>query len=279
MSKVYIIGNGYIGSFIASIYKNSYDFVGVCRSRKDNCTTNVSLDISKNDKQLKTLIDKDGVIIYLAAPQGEGKRDETLKNFLTNINKGNVKKIIYISTSGVYGDKNDEMVNEGAELNPITDRAKRRVDAENQIKESLINYTILRVPGIYGSERLPMKRIESRLPLIHIDVCKHTNLIHAKDLSKIIVKCIANDTTNDMVMNVSDGTPIKTTEYYLHIYDALKIKYPEFIDYDEANKTYDEKRKSFLNESRKLDVSLMNEVFPNIIEFKDVIKGIKDSLG
>ena len=79
-------------------------------------------------------------------------------------------------------------------------------------------------------------------------------------------------------MNVSDGTPIKTTEYYLHIYDALKLEYPNFIDYEEANKIYDDKRKSFINESRILDVSLMNKVFPNIIDFKDVKDGIKDSL-
>ena len=79
-------------------------------------------------------------------------------------------------------------------------------------------------------------------------------------------------------MNVSDGTPIKTTEYYLHIYDVLKLNYPKFIDYEEANVLYDDKRKSFINESRILDVSLMNRIFPGIIEFKDVSEGIKDSL-
>lgn len=57
------------------------------------------------------------------------------------------------------------------------------------------------------------------------------------------------------------------------------MKYPEFIDYAEANKTYDSKRKSFINESRILDVSLMNEIFPDIIEYKDIKEGIKDSLG
>ena len=79
-------------------------------------------------------------------------------------------------------------------------------------------------------------------------------------------------------MNVSDGTPIKTTSYYLKIYDALKIEYPLFIDYVEANNIYDEKRKSFINESRMLDVSLMNKVMPGIIKFKNVIDGIRDSL-
>ena len=84
--------------------------------------------------------------------------------------------------------------------------------------------------------------------------------------------------TINIVMNVSDGTPIKTTEYYLHIYDVLKLSYPKFIDYEEANELYDDKRKSFINESRILDVSLMNRIFPGIIEFKDVKEGIKDSL-
>ena len=278
MFKVYIIGNGYIGDHIVREYYDKFSFVGICRSKKSNCEINISVDISKNEEILKKLIDKGSVIIYLAAPQNNGVTDKTLYNFLSNIKRSNVKKIIYVSTSGVYGDKKDQTVDEKSELNPITDRAKRRVDAENQIQKSSIKYTILRVPGIYGSNRLPMQRIKERLPLINKEICKHTNLIHAKDLSKIIMGCITTDKTNNMIMNVSDGTPIKTTEYYLHIYDALKINYPEFIDYEEANKIYDEKRRSFINESRMLDVSLMDSVFPDIIEFKSVVKGIEDSL-
>ena len=64
----------------------------------------------------------------------------------------------------------------------------------------------------------------------------------------------------------------------IYIYDALKKTYPEFIDYDAAEKLYDEKRKSFIKESRKLDTSLMNKIFPDIIEYKDIREGIKQSL-
>jgi nucleoside-diphosphate-sugar epimerase len=123
-----------------------------------------------------------------------------------------------------------------------------------------------------------MKRVDSNLPLIRQNICKHTNLINAKDLAKIIIQCLSHRETMNIVMNVSDGTPIKTTEYYLHIYDALKLEYPKFIDYEEANELYDDKRKSFINESRILDVSLMDRIFPDIIEFKDIREGIKDSL-
>ena len=278
MNKVFIIGNGYIGDLIAKKFNSMYHFVGVCRSNKNNCETNISLDVSKDESLLQKIIDTKSIVIYLAAPQNNGLTDNTLNTFLKNINKANIEKIIYVSTSGVYGDKEDRVVDEKASLNPITDRAKRRVDAEKQIQSSSLRYTILRVPGIYGSNRLPIQRIKERLPLIRRDICKHTNLIHGKDLSDVIVNCISNKKTDDIIMNVSDGTPIKTTDYYLKIYDALKIEYPVFIDYARANEIYDEKRKSFINESRILDVSLMKKIMPGIIKYADVREGIKDSL-
>ena len=163
-------------------------------------------------------------------------------------------------------------------IEPITDRAKRRVDAESQIESSGLNYTILRVPGIYGKGRLPMKRIKERLPLIKRDLCKHTNLIHVKDLARLIVACFNNSASDMSTINVSDGTAIKTTDYYLHIYDLIGQPYPEFIDYEDASQLYDKKRQSFINESRILDTRLMREIFPNIIKFKNVREGIKDCL-
>lgn len=278
MNKIYLIGNGYVCDFITDKYSCDYEFVGVCRSKKNNCKHNYSIDISKCTDELNIVFHDKGDVVYLAPPQSCGIEDHTLENFLFTVDKSKINRLIYISTSGVYGDKKDQLVDERSKLEPITDRAKRRVHAENQIINSTIDYTILRVPGIYGQGRLPMKRVDSELPLIRKDICKHTNLINAKDLAKIIIQCLKEQSTTNIIMNVSDGTPIKTTEYYLYIYDALKLNYPKFIDYQQANELYDDKRKSFINESRILDVSLMNRIFPDIIEFKDVRDGIKDSL-
>ena len=278
MSMVYLVGNGYVSDYITEIKNENEEYVGVCRSKKKNCNMNIRLDISKDDKKLNELIKEKSKVIYLAPPQQSGSLDLVLKNFLLNVNKKNIQKIIYISTSGVYGDRKDKIVSESESVKPITNRAKRRVDAESQIKSAGLNYTILRVPGIYGKNRLPMKRINERLPLIKRDICKHTNLIHVKDLARLIVACLHNTKSNMSVVNVSDGTPIKTTDYYLHIYDLIGQPYPEFIDYEDACKLYDEKRLSFLNESRILDTRLMREIFPNIIKFKDIREGIKDCL-
>ena len=275
---VYLVGNGYVCNYISQIKIENKKYAGVCRSEKKNCDVNIKLDISVDNKKLKELIREKSIIVYLVPPQQNGCLDLVLKNFLLNVNKKYIQKIIYTSTSGVYGDKKDKVVNESESIEPITDRAKRRANAESQIESSGLKYTILRVPGIYGKDRLPMKRIKERLPLIKRDICKHTNLIHVKDLARLIVACFNNSASDMSTINVSDGTAIKTTDYYLHIYDLIGQPYPEFIDYEDASKLYDKKRQSFMNESRILDTRLMREIFPNIIKFKDVREGIKDCL-
>ena len=275
---VYLVGNGYVSNYISQIKVENTKYAGVCRSEKKNCDANIKLDISVDNKKLKELIREKSIIVYLVPPQQNGCLDLVLKNFLLNVNKKYIQKIIYTSTSGVYGDKKDKVVNESESIEPITDRAKRRANAESQIESSGLKYTILRVPGIYGKDRLPMKRIKERLPLIKKDICKHTNLIHVKDLARLIVACFNNSASDMSTINVSDGTAIKTTDYYLHIYDLIGQPYPEFIDYEDASQLYDKKRQSFINESRILDTRLMREIFPNIIKFKDVREGIKDCL-
>ena len=130
MNRVYLIGNGYVCDFITECEIDDIEFIGVCRSDKHNCHKNIKLDISKDNSSLRDLIQEKSIVVYLAPPQLNGQRDLILNNFLGCIDRDNILKIIYISTSGVYGDRKDAVVNEEVSVNPITDRAKRRVDAE-----------------------------------------------------------------------------------------------------------------------------------------------------
>ena len=76
---------------------------------------------------MKELITEKSTVVYLAPPQQNGRIDLVLKNFLLNVNKKYIQKIIYTSTSVVYGYKKDKVVYEIESIEPITDRAKRRV--------------------------------------------------------------------------------------------------------------------------------------------------------
>ena len=92
MSMIYLVGNGYVSDYISQIKVKNREYVGVCRSEKNNCDINIKLDIYADNKKLKELITEKSIVIYLAPPQQNGCIDLVLKNFLSNVNKKNIQK-------------------------------------------------------------------------------------------------------------------------------------------------------------------------------------------
>ena len=284
-SNLILAGSGYLGESIIAEYhiiKNSFNIIELCRSIKSHRpeVKTIQMDFDKITNNMSYI---DGsVIVYMAPPDTVDLKDTRLNKFLNKIANYEIKKLIYISTSGVYGNCSGNIVNEKNQLNPLTDRAKRRADAETQIQEFCmrknIGGIIFRVPGIYGRNRLPIKRVLERDPLIKIEESRTTNLIHVSDLTRLVIKALKLRNNKTEIINVSDGKAVKTTKYYEIIYKALKIKLPEYISYEQAMNMYDEKRASFLKESRILDVTKMKQLFPDCIKYEELEDGIKESL-
>ena len=284
-NKIILAGSGYLGDNIIDLLdemNHSYLITEISRSKKnrDGNIQSIQHDI---DTSIRLDLDLEGSkIIYMAPPDTSSDGDLRIAKFIDTISKYNIARFIYISTSGVYGNCHGNKVNELVRVNPITDRAMRRVDAENKLidfgRNNNVEILILRVPGIYGKNRLPIKRIINREPLIEKAQSRTTNLIHVQDLSRIVIKSLEIEIKETEIINVSDGTAVKTTEYYEKIYDALEINLPEYISYKEAKKLYDKKRLSFLNESRVLDTTKMKKIFPGCIKYTKLSEGIKASL-
>ena len=281
--KIVLAGSGYLGKSIIKLACN-YNYESILEySRTGKASNNVEYIRKDFDEDAYHLdeITENSSIIYMAPPNQESHQDNRLKKFLKKLSNRKICKITYISTSGVYGNHDDRVVDETTELKPITDRAKRRVSAENMIKAYSLktsnDYIILRVPGIYGPDRLPINRINNQEPVILELESKKTNLIHVEDLARISWGCLNSDIKNE-IFNVSDGCPITVTRFYNEICNVLNLKMPPQISMTEAQECFSEKRLSFLNESRILDISKMEKHFPNQIKYKKVRKGIEASL-
>ncbi len=188
---------------------------------------------------------------------------------------------VYLSTSGVYGDRQGNWVTETSEVSPLTDRAKRRVSAEQQLmywhQQENTAVVILRVPGIYGPGRLPITKLKNRQPIITPEESPYTNLIHAEDLA-IASICAANRGKPGQIYNVSDGHPVKTSEYYLAVANTCELAAPPMISMAEAQHRFDANRLSFLNESRRLDVSKMQQELQPTLKFENLQEGLRASL-
>src|SRR5262245_44870402 len=127
------------------------------------------------------------------------------------------RRIVYLSTSGVYGDCGGDRVDESRPLAPQTERARRRLDAEQALgewrAERGVEVVILRVPGIYAADRLPLERLRQGTPVLRADEDVYTNHVHADDLAAICVRALALDAPPG-VYNASDDTELKRGDYF-----------------------------------------------------------------
>jgi nucleoside-diphosphate-sugar epimerase len=199
---------------------------------------------------------KFGGLCYLAPPPSSGVQDTRMRGFLESLEKTSLpRRIVYISTSAVYGDCRGDWITEEQPLQPATDRGRRRLDAERQLQAWAarhgVEWVILRVPGIYGPGKLPLERLRKGLPVLREAEAPYTNRIHADDLATICVAALDSDHHNT-VYNVSDGHPSTMTDYFFRVADAAGLPRPSVVSREEAQQVLSAGMLSFLQDSRRM---------------------------
>jgi nucleoside-diphosphate-sugar epimerase len=200
-------------------------------------------------------------ILHFAPPPNAGTKDTRTRNLLSALSqvqgrrRSLPKRLLYISTSGVYGDCAGEWVNETHPLNATSPRSRRRVDAEMQIRNwarrNQVKASILRVPGIYAADRLPLSRVQQGTPGIIASEDSYTNHIHADDLARISVAALQRGKAC-RVYHASDDSQLKMGEYFDFVADAFCLPRVPRFSRAEAQRVLPETLLSFMNESRRL---------------------------
>ena len=266
---IFIVGCGDIGQRVATLWQNrSFDVFALTHS-EENATQLQSNDIMPirgdldSAETLQDLPVRNALVYYFAPPPRSGETEPRMTNFLDAISIDALPvHLLYMSTSGVYGDTGGEWVTENSPLNPKTDRSKRRVDAERQVRgwsaETGIPFTILRVPGIYGPGRLPIGKVKSGRPVLREGDAPYSNRIHADDLARICVDVVTDGEPSE-TYNVNDGNPGSITQYYFTLADLLGIERPPTISMEAAREQFSPMLLSFLEESKRLDISKLRD--------------------
>lgn len=220
------------------------------------------------------------LVYYFAPPTGGGPFDSRMRSFCQAVSAGPLpEKVVYMSTSGVYGDCGGEWVTEETPLNPQTSRAQRRVDAETTLKEwgqeHSVPVVILRVTGIYGPGRLPLARIQQGHPVLREEESPPTNRIHADDLAVVSVKAAETATDGD-IFNVSDGQPGTMTQYFNLVSELLDLPPLPQVDMEEAKRVMNPMMLSYLTETRRMDNRKMIDQLGVTLTYPNLKAGLKN---
>ena len=262
LNTILIIGFGDIGQRVASIWLTEGAKVhALSRTPEKLNTPEVTLHQDDLDDAcgLNTLPTKEALLYYFAPPPAEGDNDPRVEQLLAGINPGELpQRVVYISTSGVYGDCQGAIVTEETVPRPETGRARRRRAAEQAFlawgKIHTVPITILRVGGIYGPGRLPIQRIQQGTPILKREEAPYSNRIHAYDLAEICV-CAGQQTGPSTIYNTCDGEHSTMSEYFLAVAEAAGLTPPPQISWAETQEQFSPTMLSYLTESRRMDIS------------------------
>ena len=260
-TRIWIVGCGDVGCRLALRLRiDGFDPVGLVRSEA-GLRRLQRLDIKG---QLIELDDPDDLVLrppdwlfHFVPPPSQGRVDTRLRRLLSEL-RTSPQRLIYCSTSGVYGDCEGRWIDEDEALKPAHDRAWRRVDAEQAVTDyaarSRSSAVILRVPGIYGPGRLRADRLRGDRALVLPEQSPWSNRVHADDLADAAVRAatleLAAGTTR--VYNVSDGHPLGMTDYLLRCATVLGVPAPPLRPLADVMAAATPMQREFLSESKRL---------------------------
>ena len=201
-------------------------------------------------------------VLHLAPPPtqpAQGRSDPRTSHLLHALaRKGRVRRIVYASTSGVYGDCAGARFDETQAVDPGTDRARRRVDAEQRLRwygrAFGVSVTLLRIPGIYAGDRAgghPRERLARGAPVLSAEHDVFTNHIHADDLARACVAALHRG-ASQRVLHVCDDTDMKMGDYFDLAADLEGLPRPRRITPEQARIELSPMQLSFMGESRRL---------------------------
>jgi nucleoside-diphosphate-sugar epimerase len=217
-------------------------------------------------------------VIHTAPPPAQGEADPRTTALIQALAKGGSvpQRFIYISTSGVYGDCGGEWVSETRRVSPHSARALRRVAAERALRHwgrrSGVVVNVLRVPGIYAADRLPLARLQQGTAALLAEEDSYSNHIHAADLARAIVYACRRGRPQ-RVYHVSDDQPEKMGDYFDQVARWAGLPCPPRVSRAEAPARLGPGLWSFVAESRRLsNYRLRHELklplqYPGVADF------------
>jgi nucleoside-diphosphate-sugar epimerase len=274
---VLIVGYGDIGQRVARLcVARGWPVTAVARSPRPLPGVGLLAADLDRPESLAALPTGGSRVLYFAPPPDRGSTDPRMSAFLDAAAAAPPDRIVYLSTSGVYGDRGGAWVGEDDMPDPQTDRGRRRLDAELRLRAFAAAYgsapVVLRVGGIYGPGRLPVDRLRKGLPVLAAADCGFTNRVHAEDLAAIAVAA-AERGQPGAIYNVSDNRPGTMTEYFDAVADRLGLPRPPQVALDEAERVLTPGMLSYLRESRRLDARKLAELGVTL-RYPDLASGL-----
>ncbi len=245
-NKLFCFGFGYVCDYLAYSLKQTgnWDIAGTTRNNEKRRilrnNRKIEAYLFNNEQPLADPLYflEDATHILVSTPPND-KGDPTFLIHGEDIAKlKNLKWIGYLSTIGVYGDRNGGWVDEDSEIRPNSKRGSRRAKSEQQWlslhKEYNLPLHIFRLAGIYGPGRSALDTVKTGAAR-RVDKPGHAfNRIHIDDLVNILIASMKNPNPGN-IYNIADDRATPSHEVIEYACNLLNVDVPPLLPYSEAD--------------------------------------------
>lgn len=285
--RVLIVGCGDVGLRAAALLKNSSRVYALTSSEsrvaalQQRGITALLGDLDE-PASLRRLAGVATHMVHMAPPPLQARSDPRTRDLVQALQlRSSPQCVVYGSTSGVYGDCGGAWINETQPLNPQTERAARRVDAEAWLNawgsRGFPRINILRIPGIYALDReggTPRERLQRGTPVLQAAEDVFTNHIHADDLARAAVLSLWRGKTL-RPLHVSDDSDMWMGDYMDMAADLWQLPRPPRISRAQAQTALPAMTLSFMNESRRMQNQRMKTELRMKLRYPTVREGLQ----
>lgn len=300
--RILIVGCGDVGMRVARLLGGRARLYALTHSPERHAELRAAgitpISGSLDDRQsLRRIAALAPYVLHFAPPPGEGEADPRTRRLLAALGtptpprgpgksgaahaafagRGSLSALVYISTSGVYGDCGGAQVAETWPARPNNTRAKRRADAEARLRRfgrTNGRVDILRAPGIYAQERMPAERVKKGLPAIVAADDVHTNHIHAGDLARLALSALFRGRPNRLY-NAVDDSGLKMGDWFDVVADHLGLPRPPRQSREEVLAAVTPAMRTFLTESRRLSNRRIKQELKFRLKYPTVREGLQ----
>ncbi|MBU6257417.1 MAG: NAD(P)H-binding protein [Burkholderiales bacterium] len=282
-----VVGCGDIGCRVLRLLRSRWRLLALTSSpaRAPTLRAQGALPLVGDLDDARTLARLAGLadaVLHLAPPQGDGARDRRTANLIAALARSpRTTRLVYAGTSGVYGDGAGARFDETRAIAPATDRARRRADAESQLRaygrRHGVRVTLLRVPGIYAADRPggdPRERLARGTPVLAAADDVYTNHIHADDLARACVAALHRGAPQ-RVIHACDDSELRMGDYFDLAADLAGLPRPPRVPRAQAAQLLSPLQLSFMGESRRLDNRRLKRELRLALRYPTVAEGLR----
>lgn len=252
--KMLVFGHGYSAGFLTPLLTaRGWQVTGTTRDDPDRVAAAGAVPLlwPGSEYALRTAIAQADAILVSTAPGPDG--DPVLAAFRDDLACARPRWLGYLSTTGVYGDRDGGWVDEESVLDGSGPRGQARIAAEGAWQDLARAHNlplhIFRLAGIYGPGRGPFQKVRDGTARRIIKPGQVFSRIHVEDIAQVLLASIdAPDPIG--IYNVCDDDPAPPQDVIAHAATLLGLPLPPAVPFDQADMT--PMARSFYGDSKRV---------------------------